>query len=385
MIKMPERMNKIKKNDMLMELNRDFPSAGCGNRECEKLCAEVLRIAKTLGVSTETMIHNAIMLNISPFTGCFPVVQKLKDNMFFTQPCRFGFIKHKKEILILSDYSEIKIIFHAGNAECDKCKSLDGTAVTLEQWKSESTMKQLGFWKNDDGIYIPHPNCKCRWEQESITLKKEHSIKITSIFDLSNLIKNIKSFRNQSIPKLPKLTNNKADWWKMTQDWFFERGSNPAVFSPDSPESQDIANSFCIKQVKKEYFEKGKFPTGWNFTGPGTATGNYEETECFLGSVSIDNFKIENETATFDVKNTSGWRSGTRLPKSWTNAIKEITGFEITELVTDAPRGKVIQEKIRKHCPTLLKIPGSSYILEKLPSFGGNWEQIYHIRMEWKE
>ena len=31
------------------------------------------------------------------------------------------------------------------------------------------------------------------------------------------------------------------------------------------------------------------------------------------------------------------------------------------------------------------QILGFEYILNKLPSFGGNWEQYYEIRMEWKE
>ena len=59
--------------------------------------------------------------------------------------------------------------------------------------------------------------------------------------------------------------------------------------------------------------------------------------------------------------------------------------FEISELVTDAPRGKVIKTKIEKYFPLTLKILGFEYILDKLPSFGGNWKQYYEIRMEWKE
>ena len=88
---------------------------------------------------------------------------------------------------------------------------------------------------------------------------------------------------------------------------------------------------------------------------------------------------------TFTIYNKSGWRSGTRLPKSWSDAIKEKTTFEISELVTDAPRGKVIKTKIEKYFPQVLNIPGFEYILNKLPSFGGYWEQYYEIRMEWKE
>ena len=140
-----------------------------------------------------------------------------------------------------------------------------------------------------------------------------------------------------------------------------------------------------MKELKKEYFKTGKIPKLWQFTGPGTATGNYGEVEWFLESYSIRNFKLQNGIATFIVYNKSGWRSGTRLPKNWTDAIKEKTTFEISELVTDAPRGKVIKTKIEKYFPLTLKILGFEYILSKLPSFGGNWEQYYEIRMEWKE
>ena len=43
------------------------------------------------------------------------------------------------------------------------------------------------------------------------------------------------------------------------------------------------------------------------------------------------------------------------------------------------------ETKIEKYFPQVLKIPGFEYILNKLPGFGGDWEQYYEIRMEWKE
>ena len=101
------------------------------------------------------------------------------------------------------------------------------------------------------------------------------------------------------------------------------------------------------------------------------------------GVVKVTNWK--NGIATFTVYNKSGWHSGTRLPKSWTDAIKEKTSYEIFDLVTDAPRGEVIKTKIEKYFPEASKIPGSGYILKLLPSYGGDWEQYYEIRMEWKK
>ena len=105
----------------------------------------------------------------------------------------------------------------------------------------------------------------------------------------------------------------------------------------------------------------------------------------FVFIYTIKDFKLENGIATFIVYNKSGWRSGTRLPKSWSDKIKDMTGFEISELVTDAPRGEVIKTKIEKYFPEASKIPGSGYILKLLPSYGGDWEQYYEIRMEWKK
>ena len=110
-----------------------------------------------------------------------------------------------------------------------------------------------------------------------------------------------------------------------------------------------------MKELKKEYFKTGKIPKLWQFTGPGTATGNYGEVEWFLGSYTIKDFRLENGIA------------------------------EILELVTDAPRGEVIKTKIEKYFPEASKIPGSGYILKLLPSYGGDWEQYYEIRMEWKK
>ena len=123
------------------------------------------------------------------------------------------------------------------------------------------------------------------------------------------------------------------------------------AFLPDSSDS--------MKELKKEYFKTGKIPKLQQFTGPGTGTGNYGEVEWFLGSYTIKDFKLENGIATFTVYNKSGWRSGTRLPKSWTDAIKEKTSYEIFDLVTDAPRGEVIKTKIEKYFPEASKIPGS--------------------------
>lgn len=262
---------------------------------------------------------------------------------------------------------------------CEKCKRFDGKVFSDE----DPAKPELPI----------HPNCRCTWRKATAKEATEamDEVNITNRIPsyiserLDTVVKNIKNIYQFKVPKPPRLTNNKANWLYMTWMWFFEQGKNPIYFTCNSPESQDIANSHSMKEVKKEYFKTGKTPTGWSFTGPKTATGNLGEVEWFIGTYSIRNFKLKNGIATFTVYNKSGWHSGTRLPKSWTNAIKEKTSYEISDLVTDAPRGEVIKTKIEKYFPKASKIPGSGYILKLLPSYGGDWEQYYEIRMEWKE
>jgi uncharacterized protein YbdZ (MbtH family) len=101
-----------------------------------------------------------------------------------------------------------------------------------------------------------------------------------------------------------------------------------------------------MSEVLSEYCKDKKIPKGWDFTGPKTAAGNMGGVEWYLGSYAIDNFLLKDEIATFTITNTSGWRSGTRLPASWTNFIKSKTKLEITEFVTDADRYIVVKTKI---------------------------------------
>jgi hypothetical protein len=260
---------------------------------------------------------------------------------------------------------------------CEKCRRFDGKVFSDE----DPAKPELPI----------HPNCRCSWRKATIKESAQAMEILTPKApsfagkNLADVVQQIKNIYDLKIPKPPRETNNKANWAYMTWMWFFEQGKNKIRFSSNSLESQDIANSYSMKELKKEYFKTGKIPKLWQFTGPGTATGNYGEVEWFLGSYTIKDFKLENGIATFTVYNKSGWRSGTRLPKSWSDKIKKMTGFEISELVTDAPRGEVIKTKIEKYFPEASKIPGSGYILKLLPSYGGDWEQYYEIRMEWKK
>ena len=169
--------------------------------------------------------------------------------------------------------------------------------------------------------------------------------------------------------------------------WFFEEGPNPIYFDENSSYSRDIANSCSIQSEVKAYYKKHKeMPSGWNFTGPKTATGELGEVEWFLGSYQIRNVRIDDSGIHFTVFNVSSWHSGTRLPKSWTDFIRENTGYEIHDLVTSAPRGETMKTKIRSLLPEyLLHFQWVNDILANVPSFGGNWTQYYDVIVKWDD
>jgi len=132
-----------------------------------------------------------------------------------------------------------------------------------------------------------HPNCRCKYVEASeeetaqawLEIFPDTAIENTPKHKINELLKKLNDLYTFKIPKPPRLTDNKANWLYMTWMWFFEQGDNPANFSADSPESKDISESFSIQELKKEYFSSGRIPTGWGFTGPGSATGNYGEVE----------------------------------------------------------------------------------------------------------
>ena len=181
------------------------------------------------------------------------------------------------------------------------------------------------------------------------------------------------------LPKAPIGGGDSVLWTQMFADWFFERGKNPITYQSDSPQSKDIAKSHSIKNdILPPFCESGEKKGLWQFTGPGTRTGTYGAVEWFLGSYTIEWIEASREKVKLDIDNLSHWSSGTRLPKTWTDAIKKVTGFEILELVTSAPRGEVVITKIE----SLLgrKIP--NFFRNKIKiSIGGNWKQTYIVEI----
>ncbi len=198
----------------------------------------------------------------------------------------------------------------------------------------------------------------------------------------------LRAFRaefSSSVPRPPRRTRHRAWWTVMLLKWFFELGENPAFYDSDSPQSLDIADSFSMSMIVDEYLLTGAIPEGWIFRGPDTALGAYGEVEWFIGSYSIIGFHRANGTAEFLVYNKSGWRSGTRLPVTWQYAVRRKTSRTVTEFIDDAPRGSVLKYKILYAFPGLARIPAAVFLLDMLPSFGGDWEQFYLIRMPWPE
>ena len=168
---------------------------------------------------------------------------------------------------------------------CEKCRRFDGKVFSDE----DPAKPKLPI----------HPNCRCSWRKATIKESAEAMIEVNIINRipsyvserLDTVVKNVKNIYQFKVPKPPRLTDNKANWLHMTWMWFFEQGKNPIYFDCKSPESQDIAESYSMKEVKKEYFKTGKIPTGWDFIGPKTATGNLGEVEWFIGTYSIRNFR----------------------------------------------------------------------------------------------
>ena len=61
-------------------------------------------------------------------------------------------------------------VFDASQENCEKCQEKDGISVTPEQKLDENFMKNLGFYLQEDGVYRPHPNCKCVWKEVKRTV-----------------------------------------------------------------------------------------------------------------------------------------------------------------------------------------------------------------------
>lgn len=222
--------------------------------------------------------------------------------------------------------------------------------------------------------------------------------KIISIFDeLSRL----------QFPSLPNQSGLTSNWEDLFSVWFFERNqsfensewidTSKTIFQNNSNFSKDIVNSVsfsdesnmnCIKYKFFNIYTDENRPNPveihFGFTGPDSGKENYYSlVEWYLGSYKININWSKTDDNIYElngkINNTSSWYSGTRLPKSWQEAIKNTIHLDIENLVNSAPRGETIKRKLHQTIVRYLESIGV-YI----PSFGGNWNQEFNIQTTWE-
>lgn len=171
--------NEIKRRDALAALEHEFPGTSCGNIECEKICSEVCGIAKKMNMEPKPLVVNAIRERVAPETQCIPANTDSVSPLV-TSPCRFGFVKPMEQITLAESKYDVFYIFRATGNSCVKCRTCNGIGVSQEQMKNENFMKKIGFWKQKDGIFRPHPNCHCKWVKIVKQVSINEKIKKTS-------------------------------------------------------------------------------------------------------------------------------------------------------------------------------------------------------------
>lgn len=153
---------QINQLDQERQLQKHFPGKHCGAEDCETQCAEALKIARKLNLEPVPFVQNFIVDKIAPEHGCSmpDCTAEILENM----RCRFGFVRPETAVPFDDKLDSIRYIFRAGTKECKKCKALNKTIVTEKQAQDEAYMRGKGFYKQKDGVYRPHPHCKCTWE-----------------------------------------------------------------------------------------------------------------------------------------------------------------------------------------------------------------------------
>ena len=163
---------EFEKRDHLSNL---FPGIHCGNPDCAAQCAEALEVARKLNLNEKDHLLTVIEEKIVPEYGC----QKAAAPTDKKSCCRFGYaIPGARAFFDTADatitgsvveYVEA-YVFDASQENCEKCQEKDGISVTPEQKLDENFMKSLGFYLQEDGVYRPHPNCKCVWKEVKRTV-----------------------------------------------------------------------------------------------------------------------------------------------------------------------------------------------------------------------
>lgn len=207
-------------------------------------------------------------------------------------------------------------------------------------------------------------------------------------------------------PELPSDARLAADWDLLFKTWFYEYitpfedavwvGNSKTIFNSNSLYCHDIPNSVSFSDtenpvcIKYQFFqlsdEKRPNPFTGSFSFIGSDSGRpdyYSWVEWFIGSYNCDIYWEKISETTYDlncvVTNTSSWYSGTRLPKSWQDRIEDVAGVKIENLVDSAPRSETISRKLPYYVKETLEWMGIN-----IPSFGGNWEQVFNISTQWE-
>lgn len=152
-------------------LEKYFPGQSCGNEECEKQGIELCKILeKNIFLQKEDISRiaakqmiipdscPALVITPHPYLCCFKPISKNQAEIFSNKAA-------------FSDIGKIKYIFHSSGNVCKKCAELAGTIVTENELQSDSVMLSKGFYKID-GVYRPHPNCRCYWRIQKEVLNK---------------------------------------------------------------------------------------------------------------------------------------------------------------------------------------------------------------------
>ncbi|MBR2426117.1 MAG: hypothetical protein IKB16_05180 [Lentisphaeria bacterium] len=163
---------EFEKRDHLSNL---FPGIHCGNPDCAAQCADALEVARKLNLNEKDHLLTVIEEKIVPEYGCQKTVAPTDKKSC----CRFGYaIPGARAFFDTADatitgsvveYVEA-YVFDASQENCEKCQAKDGISVTPEQKLDENFMKNLGFYLQEDGVYRPHPNCKCVWKEVKRTV-----------------------------------------------------------------------------------------------------------------------------------------------------------------------------------------------------------------------
>ena len=153
-------MEDFRKLSKIAVLNQKMPGPVCGDPDCEGLCAEAFDAAISLRLDPAETIRKTIERELH----CIPAEDRAGHS------CRFGFVPASDSLVLSAkkkeEDNEVIHIFRTGVNECKKCQALEGTRISPEIWADEEKMKSKGFWKQKNGEYHPHPNCKCHWEEK---------------------------------------------------------------------------------------------------------------------------------------------------------------------------------------------------------------------------